>query len=81
MMPSGVLIHGAFEAMHTLGEDLEEAVENRVPLFRIELLGQLHRALDVGEQHRHLLALAPSTRPSAGRCPQPNLHEMASPRV
>ena len=29
-----------------------------VPLFRIELLGQLHRALHVGEQHGHLLALA-----------------------
>ena len=55
---AGVLVHRAFEAMHALGEDREEALEDLVPLFRIELLGQLHRALDVGEQHGDLLALA-----------------------
>jgi len=28
------------------------------PQLLLQLLGELHRALDVGEQHRHLLALA-----------------------
>ena len=36
----------------------EEAIHDPVPLLGVELLGELHRALHVGEQHRHLLALA-----------------------
>ena len=36
----------------------EESIEDRVPLLRVELLRQLHRALHVGEQHGDLLALA-----------------------
>jgi hypothetical protein len=55
---AGVLVHRTLEAVHALGENLKEALENPVPPFRIELLGQLHRALDVGEQHGDLLALA-----------------------
>ena len=55
---AGVLIHRALEAVNAVGEYLEEAVQDLVPLFRIELLGQIHRALHVGEEHRHLLALA-----------------------
>ena len=55
---AGVLVHRAFEAVHAVGKDGEEAVEDRVPLFRIDLFGQLHRALHVGEQHGDLLALA-----------------------
>ena len=55
---AGVLVHRALEAMHALGEDGEEAIEDGVPLLRIALLGQLHRALHVGEENGHLLALA-----------------------
>ncbi len=55
---AGVLVHRAFEAVHTLGQDLEEALQDAVPLFGIELRGELHRALHVGEHHRHLLALS-----------------------
>jgi hypothetical protein len=44
-----VLVHGPLEAVHALGEDLEEAFENSMPFLRIELLGQVHRALHVGE--------------------------------
>ena len=36
----------------------EEAVEDAVPLFGVYLLGQLHRAFHIREQHRHVLALA-----------------------
>jgi len=55
---AGVLVHRTFEAVHAVGEDLEEAVEDLVPLFGIDLLGQLHRAFHVGEQHGHLFAFA-----------------------
>ena len=53
-----VLVDRPLEEVHALGQDLEEAVENAVPLLGVELVRQLHRALHVGEQHRHLLALA-----------------------
>jgi len=36
-----VLIDGALEAVHALGENLEEAIEHAVPLFGVELLGEL----------------------------------------
>ena len=55
---AGVLVDGALEAVHAVREDLEESLEDRVPLLGSDLLGELHRALHVGEQHRHLLALA-----------------------
>jgi hypothetical protein len=53
-----VLVHRALEAVHALGQDREEAVEDLVPDLGVHLLGQLHRALHVGEEHGHLLALA-----------------------
>jgi hypothetical protein len=55
---AGVLIHRALEAVDAVGEHLKEAVHGAVPLLGIELLGELHRALHVGKQYRHLLALA-----------------------
>ena len=55
---AGELVDRALEAMHAVGEDREEAIEDLVPLFGIELLGELHRALHVGEQHGDLLAFA-----------------------
>jgi hypothetical protein len=41
-----------------LGQDLEETVEDAVPVFRVDLLGELHRAGHVGEEYGDLLALA-----------------------
>jgi hypothetical protein len=55
---AGELVHRAFEPMHAVGEDGNEALHDVMPFLRIELLGELHRALHVGEQHGHLLALA-----------------------
>ena len=55
---AGVLIHRAFVAVYALGEDLEEAIEQTVPVLGVELRREIGRALHVGEQHRHLLALA-----------------------
>ena len=58
-MPSpSVLVDRPLEAVHTVAEDLEETVEDPVPVLGIELLGQLGRPLHVREEHRHLLALA-----------------------
>jgi class 3 adenylate cyclase len=53
-----VLADGPFVAMDALRQDLEETVENAVPLLGVDLLGQLQRALHVGEEHGHLLSLA-----------------------
>jgi hypothetical protein len=55
---AGVLVDGPLKAMHSFREDREETVHDLVPLFGIYLLGQIHRALHVGEEHGHLLALA-----------------------
>ena len=52
------LVDETLEALDALGENREEALHDRAPLFRVELLGEVHRALHVGEQHRHLLVLA-----------------------
>jgi len=43
----------ALEAMNAVGKDLEETVEDAVPLLGINLLGELHGSLHVGEEHRH----------------------------
>jgi hypothetical protein len=53
-----VLVDRPLEAVHALGEDLEEALQDGVPLLGIELLGELHGALHVRKQDGHLLAFA-----------------------
>jgi hypothetical protein len=55
---AGILVDRAFEPMDSLGEDREEAIHDLVPFFGVYLLSQIHRALHVGEEHRHLLAFA-----------------------
>ena len=55
---AGELVDGALEALDRLGEDGEEALHDLAPLLRVLPLGQVHRAAHVGEEHRHLLALA-----------------------
>jgi hypothetical protein len=44
--------------VHGVHHALEHRVEERASLLRVAIGQQLHRALEVGEQHRHLLALA-----------------------
>ena len=53
-----VLVHRALEAMHPVGEKLKEAVHDPVPRLGVELLGEVHRALHVGEEDSNLLAFA-----------------------
>ncbi len=55
---AGEFVDRALEAAHLIGENREEALHDPAPLLRVVLLGQVHRALDVGEQHGDLLALA-----------------------
>ena len=54
---AGELVDGALEFADGVGQDREEALHDLAPLLRVLLLGEVHRAADVGEQHRHLLAL------------------------
>ena len=63
---AGELVDEALEAFDTVGQDAKEALHDLRESFRIELLGQLHRALHVGEEDGDLLALAPSTGLRAG---------------
>jgi hypothetical protein len=53
-----VLVNRALEAVDAVAEDREEAVEDLVPLLGIDLLGEIHRALHVPEEHGDLLSLA-----------------------
>lgn len=39
-------------------KDLEETVHDPIPIFRIDLLAEVYRALQISGEHRHLLALA-----------------------
>jgi hypothetical protein len=52
------LIHRALVAVDGLHHPFQDGVEKLPGLLRIAVGQQLHRALEVGEQHRDLLALA-----------------------
>src|SRR5215208_1971313 len=51
------LVHRPLETAHAVGQQLEEALHDLAPLVRVDLLRHVHRALDVGEEDCHLLAL------------------------
>jgi hypothetical protein len=53
---TGELVDGTAEAANPVGEDVDEAVDDPRPGLDIEVLLQLHRALNVGEQDGELLA-------------------------
>ena len=52
------LVHGALVAMDGLHHPLEDGVEELPGLLGVAVGEQLHRALEVGEENGHLLALA-----------------------
>ena len=52
------LVDRSLEAVDAFAEEREEAVHDLTPLLGVHLPGELHRAGDVGEHDRHLLALA-----------------------
>jgi len=52
------LVDRSLVAVDGLENDLEGAVHDRVDFFGIQALGHRREAGDVGEEHRHLLALA-----------------------
>ena len=51
------LVDGALVAMHRLHHALEDRVQELARLLRVPIAEQFEGALDVGKQHRHLLAL------------------------
>ena len=57
------LVDGAFEAMDGRHHQLEDRIEDRARIFRITIGEQLHRALQIGEEHGHPLALSLQRRP------------------
>ena len=52
------LVHRALVAVHGLHHALEHGVEELARLLGVAVGEQLHRALEVGEEHGDLLALA-----------------------
>ena len=58
------LVDGPFVAMDGLHHPLEHRIQELPRLLGIAVGEELHRALEVGEEHRHLLALALRGRPS-----------------
>ena len=52
------LVDGALVAVDGLHHPLEDGVEELARLLGVAVGEQLHRALEVGEEHRDLLALA-----------------------
>jgi hypothetical protein len=52
------LVHGPLVAMDGLHHPLEHGVEQLARLLRVPVGEELHRALEVGEEDRDLLALA-----------------------
>src|SRR5262249_8488471 len=53
-----ILVNRALVAVNALRKDLEEPIHDAVPFLGVELGGELRRSFDIGEQDRHLLALA-----------------------
>ena len=52
------LVHRTLIAVHGLHHGVQGRVQDGPGLFRVEVADQLRRALEVGKQHRDLLALA-----------------------
>jgi hypothetical protein len=55
---TAILVDRTLEAVNAFGQDLEEVNHDAVPFLGVEFGGQLRRALHVGKQNCHLLALA-----------------------
>src|SRR5262245_896398 len=53
----GVLVDRSLEPMDAVGKNSEETIQDRMPVLWVDLRGDLHRSLHVGEEHRHLFTL------------------------
>ena len=54
---AGILIYGAFIAMNTVSKYPEKTIQNAMPFFGIDLLGQFHGPFKVGKKNGNLFAL------------------------
>jgi hypothetical protein len=55
---AGELVDGALITLHHCGRAIEQFVHDLLKSLRVQRRRELHRAEDVGEQHRHLLVFA-----------------------
>lgn len=56
------LMRGSPELLDRLARDRQEAIQYRAPALGAQRAGQLHRARDIDEHHRDLLAFAAHPR-------------------
>jgi hypothetical protein len=50
-------VHGAFIAVDRLNHPFENRIKKLLRVLGVAVSEQLHRTLNIGEQHRHLLPL------------------------
>ena len=55
---TGELVDRALEPVDSPGEDVEDAIEDAMPLLGVEAFGEAHGVDHVGEEHAHVLALS-----------------------
>ena len=55
---AGVLINGPFKTMNPGSQDLKKIIQNIVPVFGIDLLGQFHRSFDIGKKYCDLFVFS-----------------------
>src|SRR5262245_21507641 len=77
---AGELVDGTLEAVDAVREDREEPIQDPVPLLGVDALGDVHRSLHVGEEHRHLFTLA-FERASGREDPLPQVRGRVCPQV
>ncbi len=54
---SGELVDRALESVDACGENLEDAIENAMPVFGVDAVGEAHRIDHIDKEDAHLLAL------------------------
>jgi hypothetical protein len=73
------LVHRALVPMNSLHHSFEHGIEDATRLLGVTIGEKLHRTLEVGEEHRHLLALSFRARPSKSGCVQQGVWECRRP--
>src|SRR5262249_1258203 len=54
---AGVLIDGALVPVNAVSEDPKQSIEETMPFLGVDLLGELHRARDIGKENGNGLPL------------------------
>ena len=59
---TGGLYDVAIVAMHRIDHEFKRGIDDRARLFRVDVLNQIHRTLDIGKQRRHRFPLTDRDR-------------------